>query len=1035
MKKLIALISGLFALTFAHTVNADVLLTVSSDALGVAVNSHFKTEDERLAVVSAVLERLKASPNGLSASDVWKVCAIGGLDIANASGRAQCESFLNNLFMFADTNYVRVCTANELNAIKDANIRKISKCEKDFFNYTNVQMIQAVELVKLYAKKKWGDDGVICSNTYNKSENDYWLSCKSSKTGAFYEFKFDDVKESVDEKIKQGVADAVCRIYGGTSTVYTCGSVSSDVCAKISADIKGFGAKAEWKNNRCLISYDVVTDFSKLNKACGIDPLTFCRKRDLQVQSNLGVYDLLRQHVADECGVQIGDVRCDPSFKTFRGSSGGCNLGTFANKDDIISCYAGDQQIDFLIDDVNEWSDTRAKAGQQGMMCITNDGTFDGKNCATLDQKACTALQKSNVATCPECKAVEWDAENNLCIMKSARAMTRIDKAVEIGTVAGVAIVGVAVTVVTGGSAAPGVLAVVSKVGTGLVITGAVAVVGSEVAMTYGIWDPFVKQANKCILDNDSQCAEKLVIDELNRMQSYSEELTDNEASALDEIFVKLIKMIPDDSRFWDEFYGNPEFFDCSVPTNPETCVVKESKQFWQVARTAGNVMQIAGGALKLFANAATIFKESRELLRLRVHALGRHKDLGVLGQVNAWGSQGISMPNRLIPSVAAKLGKAGIKSNTELVKAMGWKIGQEMFWNPVTQSVVQGTSLNMTGLVPMIIGAGGELIVKDDPDFIVSRSWAKGAEEPQDTTPVVTPNPEPNPTPVVTPNPQPNPTPVVTPKPEPKPEPTPVVTPKPEPKPEPTPVVTPKPEPKPGPTPVVTPNPEPVRVVTPHKTSSPKNAAVGAVAAVASVAAVGGLIGGLIVASDKEDAKSTPSVKPVVPDELNSVMNTAVGPLGTVNNNEIRLIPMPTTDGTNAPIVNLDGRAVVVVDYRGNNLPYYLDGRTRSWAPLLGIGENGGWFNTYTNPERTGIATIDSIRVILNDKITPSVVLRHVTVTNSGVRFPMAAYGAYAIINKLFVNGVVQSNPGVLDPASSVLYDSNYKLVYDLLK
>ena len=695
-------------------------------------------------------------------------------------------------------------------------------------------------------------------------------------------------------------------------------------------------------------------------------------------------------------------------------------------------------------------------------MCIANDGTFDGKNCAALDQQACLALQQSNIATCPNCKEVEWDAETNLCIMKSARAMTRIDKAVEIGTVAGVVVVGVVATVFTGGAAAPGVLAVVAKVGAGLVIAGAATTVGAEAVMTYGIWDPFVEKANKCIVDNDTACAENLVIDELNRMQSYSEELTDNEAHALDEIFVKLIRMIPDESRFWTDFYGDPEFFDCTVPNNPETCVVKESKQFWQHARTAGNVMQIAGGALRIFSNAATIFKESRDLLRLRVHALGSHKNLGVLGQVNAWGTQGISMPNSLVPKVAAQLGKTGITTNTQLVKAMGWQIGQEMFWNPATQTVVQGTTLNMTGLVPMFIGTSGELMARDDADFFISRSWAAGAEPEEEAaptpdptptpTPAPDPNPNPDPTPTPTPTPDPNPTPTPTPAPDPNPNPDPTPTPTPAPDPNPDPDPTPKPAPTPAPdpnpnpdpapdpivfpAPTVTPVPAPVAPITPHKVDKPKNTALIATAAVAGVAVTGGLIGGLIAGGrDKGSSAAATSVVPATPSDIDGIMAIAGGVLGYDNSYPITLIPLPTTLNTYVPIVNINNNAVVVVSYANHNLPYYMDANRKTWTPLLGIGVNGGWFNTYPNTPTTGIGAIDSITQILNQKLTPSVVQKYVLGDASGLRFPSAGPMAYPIINAEFPNGVVWQYTNPLSPSDQTLYNSNYALMQNMFK
>ena len=133
MKKVLVLIFGLFSFVFARPVNADALLRIRADVLGTSVNSHFSTEDGRIAVVSAVQKGLKASPNGLSVRDVWAACVVGGLDIAAPSGKAQCESFLRSLATFADDNYIRVCTADELNKISDESIRKISKCENDFF--------------------------------------------------------------------------------------------------------------------------------------------------------------------------------------------------------------------------------------------------------------------------------------------------------------------------------------------------------------------------------------------------------------------------------------------------------------------------------------------------------------------------------------------------------------------------------------------------------------------------------------------------------------------------------------------------------------------------------------------------------------------------------------------------------------------------------------------------------------------------------------------------------------------------------------
>ncbi|MBE6457801.1 MAG: hypothetical protein E7011_03290 [Alphaproteobacteria bacterium] len=1038
MKKVITTLIC-FLLTFSANA-ADVLLKLNSETLGASISSHFSAEDA-VNVAIRVRDLLEKSPDGISAVDMWSVCTAGGIKIEENSGKARCQAFLQSLVTFSDKNYVRVCNANEFKKILDTNIRDISKCEREFFNKTNVQLVQAVELAKMYARVKWNDDGVVCSNTYNQAENDDWLSCKSLKTGAFYEFKFDDVKESIDNRIQDDVRDSVCRLYDGSwSAGDYCASVTPETCDKISDGSKTLGVQVEWKSDKCYLLFHQISDFSEIKQGCGIDPLTFCRKRDLQLQSNLGLYDLLQQHVSDKCGTPMHDVRCDATFKTFRGTSGGCNLGIFAQKDDIISCYAGNQQIDFLIDDVNEWSDSRAQAGQQGVMCITENGTFDGKNCVALNEQACTALQQENATVCPECKEVEWDPGLGLCVLKSARAMTRIDKAVEFTTAAGVVVAGVAVGVLTGGAAAPGVWAIVAKTGSVLLYAGGAAVVGSEAVMTYGIWDPFVKAANKCILENDAKCAEDLVVRELNSMQSYSEDLTDNEAAALDETFKHLIQMIPEDSEFWTDFFGNPEFFDCTVPTDPQTCVVKESAQFWQVARTAGNTMMIAGGALKMLSNMGTIFKQSRELLRLRVEAMPRHKNIGVLAQVNAWGTRGISMPNRIIPEVAAKLGLNNVTTNSELVKAMGWKVGQELMWNPTTQTIVQGAAMNPYGLVPIGIGTGGLIMVPDDTDFIVQRSWAQESNEIPEPEVilddiVIDDTIEPLPTDIVFDD-----TVIVVP-----PRKVPTVKPGADEIPEPEVIlddiiiddtIEPVPNNSDFNSDQIYVSPIPVsadagRNVQPYSVERSGGRGWIAAATVAGLVGTGVLVGTL-VGKDRNDSNKS-NTNTSGNSALESLMVVAGGVLGYVDNNEITLIPLPTVLNTYAPIVDINNRAVVVVLYRGYNLPYYLDASAGTWVPLLGIGANGGWFNTYPQTPTTGISKLDDITQLLNRMLMPRTVSPYVGQNASGVQFPSASTLAYSTINAMFPLGVVTSYNGTFSPSDQKLYDNNYQKMRNL--
>ena len=162
--------------------------------------------------------------------------------------------------------------------------------------------------------------------------------------------------------------------------------------------------------------------------------------------------------------------------------------------------------------------------------------------------------------------------------------------------------------------------------------------------------------------------------------------------------------------------------------------------------------------------------------------------------------------------------------------------------------------------------------------------------------------------------------------------------------------------------------------------------------------------------------------------------MVTAGGILGYVDNNEITLVPLPTTVNTNAPIVDINNRAVVVVRYKTYNLPYYLDAGRSAWVPLLGIGQTGGWFNTYPNIDSTGIARLDKITKTLNQMLPARTVLKYTGQNNYGVRFPFAASAAYSIINAEFPGGVVQTYNGSFTSADRALYDRNYQHIKSVL-
>ncbi|MBR5153526.1 MAG: hypothetical protein IKW57_01910 [Alphaproteobacteria bacterium] len=221
-------------------------------------------------------------------------------------------------------------------------------------------------------------------------------------------------------------------------------------------------------------------------------------------------------------------------------------------------------------------------------------------------------------------------------------------------------------------------------------------------------------------------------------------------------------------------------------------------------------------------------------------------------------------------------------------------------------------------------------------------------------------------------------------------------------------------------------------RNITPHSVERSGGRGWIAAATVAGLVGTGVLVGTL-VGKDSDDSKSNATGATAKP-ELESLMVTAGGILGYVDNNEITLVPLPTTVNTNAPIVDINNRAVVVVRYKTYNLPYYLDAGRSAWVPLLGIGQTGGWFNTYPNIDSTGIARLDKITKTLNQMLPARTVLKYTGQNNYGVRFPFAASTAYSIINAEFPGGVVQTYNGSFTSVDRALYDRNYQHIKSVL-
>ncbi|MFQ6744621.1 MAG: hypothetical protein ACLRFN_01415, partial [Alphaproteobacteria bacterium] len=113
---------------------------------------------------------------------------------------------------------------------------------------------------------------------------------------------------------------------------------------------------------------------------------------------------------------------------------------------------------------------------------------------------------------------------------------------------------------------------------------------------------------------------------------------------------------------------------------------------------------------------------------------------------------------------------------------------------------------------------------------------------------------------------------------------------------------------------------------------------------------------------------------------------------------------------------------------YKGHNLPFYINRTAITWVPLLGIGQSGGWLNTYQGKAQP--AYITQIQALLNQKLAPAMVAKYIGTNSSGVQLPLAGAGAYSVINAEFSGGVVQTYNGKLSGADKVLHDNNYNKI-----
>ena len=1008
MKKILTLIIGLFLFCPA---NAETYLRVKPSVLESVVEEYFADEDTQIKVADKYNELLSKNNNqGLTADDMWAVCRAGGLKVRRDNDKQTCNNFVSALAVNTSVLY-HVCGDDK----NKSGI--VARCIENVFDATsgdsNVQVTtrDAVKLSQAYAKKQFNDK-IQCADVVRTSSNDDFIACKSSTTpNTYYEFRFSDAKEHKDNAILHGVEAGICAIHGmkytkagSTSTGSVSAGVVSNIiswpssckanntseCAQVGKTAADFDYTMNWSaENGCAFESNIIRDANEIKNEYGnppIDNWIFSGdKSQIQVYANTTLDDTIRAYVQQKIyPTPITKFECKSAHRRYMRTG-------FQDSEDVLTCFINGKQVDFVFDDITQTKTGLGKkkiaGSKQALSCIVAGGTYTGKECSFLTEQQCNDLKSSDISNCPECKTVYWDSIEEICVLPAAKTAADIKKFENGSIKIGGAVLVVAGTVVSGGSA-------LAIVGTTMVVAGTTAEMISD-AVIDSRAEEFIHTMNRC---KSSGCAESFLRDNLQKISNLRINFDKPTLNAIDTEVARLVELLPDDSEFFVDLVSA-----CGIDTSGESiadCPFNKNKaEPVQIIRYVGLGLQIVGNTILIVDGIVQLTKTStivqQRINDLKTNGWVRGTQNGQSGWIH--GKTGKFQPTLQKGQIGWNPASRRFHGFSGPGTTSGSFVSGAAIQNTIKDTLIAGNLLKIGG------GAANLANIATEEDVIPNLNRIPSNNPLNNITPT-NPNAPSNPT---------QPTPVISlsgvdPV-------QPIV--------KPIPVLQPDPVQEPGQQ-IDTPNPS--SNVTPYAVQDPRKTGLIATAAVLGAVGTGLLIGGLISNNSDDDSnhKNTGNVSELEQD-LNKILENADSALGFVDGNMIKLVRLATATGAYAPILNINGKAVAVVNYRGYNLPFYVN--SGSWAPLLGIGANGGWFNVYPVSGKTGIAYIDAIVDMLNAQLNPAVTAQFVKANHLGLAFPAPGADAYKIINSEFINGVVETYNGTFTPAEQTLYNNNY--------
>ncbi len=303
-------------------------------------------------------------------------------------------------------------------------------CEKSTFNWVNVGQLQAVGLAEEYARVRYNDD-IACDNDHRTSGNDDYVRCSSKNSKRYYEFKFDDIKESIDADIQKGLVLGICGIHKipsgiikssiGYSGAPTCKSSCTSEMLKTAAH---FGLTATtrgsfcWFSNRSISADEVESGLAKID---GIDNYIFYS--GIQIQGSKGVITQLKDYIKST-GKTVRSFDCTRNVDEIKNS-------LFVGDDDILRCTLNGQPIDFVFDDFSESWLYVQEDGEAKIQCVVSGGKYADQECFGLTQQQCLEANAVFKKKFPGASGMRWNGKE--CVLLDSAEAQRYDIYVQAG--------------------------------------------------------------------------------------------------------------------------------------------------------------------------------------------------------------------------------------------------------------------------------------------------------------------------------------------------------------------------------------------------------------------------------------------------------------------------------------------------------------------------------------------------------------------------------------------------------------------------